>query len=93
MTWDVEFTNAAAKQAKSLPQSISERLMALVQALKFSGPAQPTMPNYGKIKGQKETHHCHLKKGKPTYVAVWEAFKATKKVVMTYVGTHENAPY
>ncbi len=51
------------------------------------------MPNYRKLKGQTDTHHCHLKKGKPTYVAVWQAFKKLKQVVLTYVGTHENAPY
>ncbi len=53
------------------------------------------MPNYSKLKlkGERDMRHCHLKKGKPTYVAVWEVFKKAKEVVMTYVGTHENAPY
>lgn len=93
MTWDVQLTSKADKQAKALPQGIRERLMALVQALRLAGPVQANMPNYGKIKGQTDTHHCHLKKGKPTYVAVWQAFKKAKQVVLTYVGTHENAPY
>jgi len=93
MEWKVMFTSASEKQAKALPEGIRERLMALVQAIRFGGPAQPTMPNYGKLKGTGDFRHCHLKKGKPTYVAVWEVFKKAKEVVMTYVGTHENAPY
>jgi mRNA-degrading endonuclease RelE of RelBE toxin-antitoxin system len=93
MTWDVRFTAKADKQAKALPESIRERLMALIQTLRLTGPVQVGMPNYGKLKGQTDTHHCHLKKGKPTYVAVWQAFKKLKQVVLTYVGTHENAPY
>lgn len=93
MEWKVLFTNSAEKQAKALPEGIQARLMALVQAIRFGGPAQPTMPNYGKLKGTVDLRHCHLKKGKPTYVAVWEVFKKAKEVVMTYVGTHEDAPY
>lgn len=93
MKWAVSFTRAAAKQAEALPKGIRERLMALVQALSFGGPAQPTWPNYGKLSGARDLRHCHLKKGKPTYVAVWEAVKHAKEVVVTYVGTHEKAPY
>jgi len=41
-----------------------------------------------------ELHHCHLKKGRPTYIAVWEINdKEIKLVEVTYVGTHEKAPY
>jgi hypothetical protein len=39
-------------------------------------------------------HHCHLRRGNPTYVAVWEVTnKQIKLVEVRYVGTHENAPY
>ena len=93
MTWDVRFTKKAEKQAKALPEGIRERLMALVQALSLTGPAQPLMPNYSKLAGKGDRHHCHLKKGQPTYVAVWQTLKKAKEVVMTYVGTHEKAPY
>jgi len=38
--------------------------------------------------------HCHLKKGKPTYVALWEEDRGEVRLVeVTYVGTHEDAPY
>lgn len=93
MMWEVRFNKKAEKQAKALPEGIRGRLMALVQALRLTGPAQPELPNYGKLEGKGDRHHCHLKKGKPTYVVVWSAFKTTKEVVLTYVGTHEKAPY
>jgi hypothetical protein len=49
-------------------------------------------PNYSKLAGGR--HHCHLKKGKPTYVAVWEVLdKDIKLIEVQYVGTHEKAPY
>lgn len=39
-------------------------------------------------------HHCHLKKGHPTYVVIWQVTDKTIKLVeVTYVGTHEKAPY
>lgn len=54
------------------------------------------MVNYSKLRGtgRKEIHHCHLNRGRPTYVAVWEVLdKAVRLVEVSYVGTHENAPY
>ncbi len=48
--------------------------------------------NYGKL--GRNRHHCHLKKGHPTYVAVWEVKGYEIKLVeVTYVGSHEKAPY
>ncbi len=39
-------------------------------------------------------HHCHLKKGHPTYVAVWEVTDTDVCLVeVIYVGTHEKALY
>lgn len=39
-------------------------------------------------------HHCHIKKGRPCYVAIWEERdRSIKLVEVTYVGTHEKAPY
>lgn len=50
-------------------------------------------PNYGKL--GENRHHCHLKKGRPTYVAVWEVAETgeIRLIEVTYVGTHERAPY
>jgi hypothetical protein len=39
-------------------------------------------------------HLCHLKKGQPTYVAIWQVVdKQIHLVEVSYVGTHEKAPY
>lgn len=75
-----------------LPIEIQERFKALAIELKVMGPVQNRWPNYGKIRGTKDCHHCHLKKGKPTYVAVWKV-TGENTVEVTYVGTHEKADY
>jgi hypothetical protein len=44
--------------------------------------------------GEKDTFHCHLNKGRPTYVVVWKVLDKDQKIMeVLYVGTHENAPY
>lgn len=95
MTWAVEFTPKAAKQAQKLPERIRDRLDALRRAIAAEGPVQPSMPHFGKLRNRPgDVYHCHLNKGRPTYVAVWQ--KKDQKVLLvevTYVGTHENAPY
>ncbi len=94
MSWDIKFTGKAKKQAKNLPVEVQESLFALVLEIEKIGPGRTSWPNYGKIKGKKDCYHCHLKKGKPTYVAVWKVKdKANKIVEVRYVGTHENANY
>ena len=56
------------------------------------GPVAGNWPNYGKLDDNR--HHCHLKKGRPTYVAVWWEVRQEKQTIeVAYVGTHEKAPY
>ncbi len=52
-------------------------------------------PNFGKLFEKKEDkYHCHLIKGRPTYVACWKVVdKNTRQIEVYYVGTHEKAPY
>jgi hypothetical protein len=61
----------------------------------LEGPVQPSMPHFGKLKNRRgEIYHCHLSKGRPTYVAVWQVKDQVAVLVeVIYVGTHENAPY
>jgi hypothetical protein len=41
-----------------------------------------------------DKRHCHLIKGRPTYVACWEVKDPKNKILeVYYVGTHEKAPY
>jgi len=95
MAWTVKFSGKAAKQAGKLPVRVRERLDALRTQIAVAGPVQPTMPHFGRLKGWPgEVYHCHLNKGRPTYVAVWTVEdRIVRLVEVTYVGTHEKAPY
>lgn len=64
----------------------------LIEELKLEGPVQAKWPNYGKLKGHYGCHHCHLNRGRPTYVVCWEA-KENNELEVYYADTHENAPY
>jgi len=80
------------KQVKKLPLGVKENLFALLLDIEIDGPVRGNWPNYGKL--GRNRHHCHLKKGHPTYVAVWEVKEYQIKLVeLTYVGSHEKAPY
>ena len=92
MAWTVSFTNKAAKQYKKLPKIIRDTIDALVMEIKIVGPVRGNWPNYAKLSDTE--HHCHVKKGQPTYVVVWREDKGQIKFVeVTYAGTHEKAPY
>ncbi|MDX9710874.1 MAG: cytotoxic translational repressor of toxin-antitoxin stability system [Trichloromonas sp.] len=92
MTWNVHFSRQAQKQTDRLPVKIQGILQALVIDLEENGPVRGNWANYGKLTSLR--HHCHLKKGKPCYVAVWEvADKEMKLIEVIYAGTHEKAPY
>jgi len=92
MTWTVEKHRRVHKALKSLPKNIRYALDFLVSEIQFKGPMRGDWPNYGKL--GRNRHHCHLKKGHPTYVAVWEEDATGIKLIeVTYVGTHEKAPY
>lgn len=88
----MKYAKRTAKHAKKLPPKILEILDALIAEIEIAGPVRGNWPNYSKIGDH--LHHCHIKKGKPTYVAVWEEDIETIRLVeVKYVGTHENAPY
>lgn len=92
MSWTVELSRGVEKQKAKLSRPLRQILYALVEDIEASGPVRGDWPNYGKLSGNK--HHCHLKKGSPTYVAVWEVIdKRIKLIEVQYVGTHEKAPY
>lgn len=85
---DVYFSKLAKKSYNKL-NNIQSIIDLLVIEIEVSGPIRGNWPNYGKL--SKNEHHCHLKKGKPTYVACWRV--SNNKVEVYYVGTHEKAPY
>lgn len=91
MPWAVFLSKKADKLSGKLPDAIKASLQALMGEIAILGPVRGNWPNYSKL--GEDRHHCHLKKGKPTYVAVWTADKQTVTVEIVYVGTHEKAPY
>ncbi len=97
MSWNVQFSHKAGKQALLLSKRPFLALQTLVEDLRTFG-AYPGKhwPNYGPSSGKKneDKRHCHLVKGKPTYVCCWEVLnKKNKLIEVYYVGTHEKAPY
>ena len=91
MNWTVKIHQKAEKQVASLSRKVAEKLHFLIADIVLNGPVRGTWPNYSKLPDNR--HHCHLKKGNPTYVAVWKEDKQTITVEIIYVGTHEKAPY
>ena len=100
MPWEVVIGKKVQKYlAKKLPQLVLCAIKLLFSELEQNGPVRGNWPNSGKL--DEKRHHCHLKKGKPTYVAVWEEISPSqgqpasmkKSIEVTYVGTHEKAPY
>ena len=92
MNWTVTISKKVSKAIPKLPKSVQQSLFLLLGEIECSGPVRGNWKNYSRL--GKDRHHCHLKKGKPTYVAVWETNdKQIKLVEVTYVGTHEKAPY
>lgn len=88
----VTYSNKAARQYEKLPSTIQDRVDALAAEIEYLGPVRGNWKNYSKLTGN--LHHCHIKIGRPTYVAVWEEIGGDIKLVeITYVGTHEKAPY
>jgi len=92
MSWTVVFTNKSRKQKEKLPLRVRELLFQLVREIEAAGPVRGDWPNYSKLSDNE--HHCHLKKGNPTYVAVWREVRGQISLVeVIYAGSHEKAPY
>lgn len=94
--WIIRPSKTVDKQAARLNRNVLSKLYFLFNDLACRGPALPDWPNYGKLYGSKgsDKRHCHLQKGRPTYVCCWEVIdKKCKIIEVYYVGTHEKAPY
>ncbi|MDY6905577.1 MAG: cytotoxic translational repressor of toxin-antitoxin stability system [Thermodesulfobacteriota bacterium] len=92
MEWQVVIPRRIMKMVDRLPDRPKKALFVLMKEIEEKGPARGNWPNYSKLKNQ--LHHCHLKKGKPTYVAVWQVVDNEIRLVeVVYAGTHEKAPY
>lgn len=91
--WKIDIKGQAKKAKKALSESAFKSFEFLLIELEQLGPYRSNWPNYTKM-GSVDDYHCHLKKGKPTYVACWRIIdKKQKSVEVYYAGTHEKAPY
>jgi mRNA-degrading endonuclease RelE of RelBE toxin-antitoxin system len=92
MAWTVQWKKKVEKQLRDLPEAVSLQFRALAHEIQISGPVRGNWKNYGKL-GPLQ-HHCHIKSGRPTYVVCWEVVDKNSEIVeVSYVGTHEKAPY
>ena len=92
MMWQVILSTRAEKQIKRLSVNVNTRLFYLLAEIERTGPIRGNWPNYGKL--DETRHHCHIRKGKPCFVAVWEVVdKKINLIEVRYVGTHEGARY
>lgn len=97
--WTVWLSPKAVKQKNKLPKRIQEIIVFLIKEVEQRGPWRADWPNYGPLhKSKKDSipdnaYHCHLQKGKPTFVAWWDVNKKDKTLRFFYVGTHEGSPY
>lgn len=93
-TWTVNIVGQAKKFAKLLPKKTAASFALLFLELKNIGPYRSDWPNYTKMKNRDEDYHCHIEKGRPTYVACWKISDKKNKIIeVYYAGTHEKAPY
>jgi len=92
MTWTVTEKRSLNKQIRKLPSKVQNLLIALKKDMETYGPIRGDWPNFSPLSGN--FYHCHLKKGRPTYVAIWEVIdKEIRLIEVIYAGTHEKAPY
>lgn len=93
-TWKVGFSSKAERQKRKLPADISDALLFLTREMASLGPVLPHWPHYGKLVNSNDHHHCHLNKGHPRYVAVWQVTdREIRLIEIKFVGTHEAVNY
>jgi len=92
MKWTVSEKARLHKRVRNLPENVQNVLIALKKDMEANGPVRGDWPNFSALSNGR--YHCHLKKGRPTYVAIWEVKnKEIKLIEVIYAGTHEKAPY
>lgn len=95
--WTVTYSNAAAKQYWKLPEKIQAIVVRLKKEIETVGPIRKNWSHFSSLTGKKlrkNTYHCHVNSGRPTFVVCWTVVEKKIKIVeIFYVGTHENAPY
>ncbi len=94
LEWTIDIVGQAKKSGKHLSKEATMSFAALLLEMRNFGPYRSNWPNYTKMKNKKEDYHCHIEKGRPTYVVCWRIANKNKKIIeVYYAGTHEKAPY
>lgn len=92
--WDVKIIGQAKKSPKILTKAAAASFALLLMELVKLGPYRIDWPNYSKMRGTLDDYHCHIEKGRPTFVACWRILDKKQKIIeVYYAGTHEKAPY
>lgn len=92
MIWTVTEKRSLNKRIRKLPENVQNILITLKKDMEINGPVRGDWPNFSALSDGR--YHCHLKKGRPTYVAIWEVKnKEIRLIEVIYAGTHEKAPY
>ena len=78
MSWKIKIPTKVGKQIIKLPRAAQAATLLLIRDLEKNGPATGGgWKNYGKLKGMPgDKRHCHLSKGRPTYVCCWLSIKS-----------------
>ena len=94
--WCVLIPKKVAKQLAELDSDLQEMFDYLARELQIKGPVLHRRPNFQKNHGtgKIDCYHCHLQRGRPTYVVIWRVLdKKARQLEICYVGTHEKADY
>ena len=77
-TWTVELSTKATKQVNRLEQDhpkIYALTISLTKDIELNGPIRKNWTNFGSLNQKhgipEDSYHCHLKNGRPTFVACW----------------------
>lgn len=96
--WSATLTHKADKERGKLPANVRSQFDLLLKEIEILGPIRKDWKNFSQLKSGRNipsnAYHCHIKKGKPTFVVCWRIVSKENKIIeVYYVGTHENAPY
>lgn len=92
--WKIDVIGQAKKASKILSGNAAKAYEYLLIELEALGPYRSNWPNYSKMKRSENDYHCHIEKGRSTYVVCWRIIDKKQKILeVYYAGTHEKAPY
>ena len=79
MAWTVKERRSLSKRVRKLPENIQNLLIALKKDMEVNGPIRGNWLNFSALSDNR--YHCHLKKGRPTFVAIWKVMDKEIKLI------------